>query len=262
MATVLARLELTDIELAQYQERGFVVRREVFNAAEAAALADESERLLADCRDLIDRHNLRCRFMNHVDSGEPLFEVFDPVNDISPLCRRLTADARIRAMVESIFGEPPALFKEKLIFKLPGAPGYPLHQDIPRNWHTFPRSFLTVLVAIDAATEENGCTEVFAGYQHGFLLPDVADVYMLPDDSVDLSRRVKLLLRPGDVAIFHGLTPHRSAPNRSAAMRRAFYVSYNAPSDGGDQRERHYAEFHDFLRARLEPSDAARMYFR
>lgn len=258
----LMQLELTKAELAAYRQLGFAVRRRVFSADEMAALADESERLLADCRQLIDRRNLRCRFMNHVETGGPLFEVFDPVNDISPFCRQLTGDGRIRAMVESIYGGAAALFKEKLIYKLPGAPGYPLHQDIPRNWSGFPRSFLTVLIAIDSATEENGCTQVFSGYHHGYLLPDQTDIYMLPDDCIDSSRCVKLLLEPGDVAIFHGLTPHRSAPNRSAAMRRAFYVSYNAMAEGGDQRARHYAEFHDFLRARLDSGTAEGMYFR
>jgi len=229
---------------------------------EIAALADEADRLLADCKHLIDRNNLRCRFMQHVDSGEPLFEVFDPVSDISPLCARLTEDRRVRVLVDAIYGEPACLFKDKLIFKMPGAPGYPLHQDIPRSWSGFPRSFLTVLIPIDAPTEANGCTEVFSGYHHGFLFPENEDLYMLPDDCVAASRSVKLLLEPGDVAVFHGLTPHRSAPNRSTAMRRAFYVSYNALSDGGDQRSRHYVQFHDFLRARLAADAPQSTYFR
>ena len=68
---------------------------------------------------------------------------------------------------------------------------------------------------------------------------------MLPDDAVDSGRRTSLVLEPGDIAVFHGLTPHRSDPNRSSQMRRVLYVSYNAKSDGGDQRESHYAEFRE-----------------
>jgi len=85
---------------------------------------------------------------------------------------------------------------------------------------------------------------------------------MLPDDCVDPARSVKLLLEPGDVAVFHGLTPHRSGPNRSTTMRRAFYISYNARSEGGDQHEFHYREFHDFMRKRLAPDAPESMYFR
>ena len=59
-----------------------------------------------------------------------------------------------------------------------------------------------------------------------------------------------LELRPGDVAIFGGFTPHRSGPNRSGRWRRQLYLSYNQRSDGGDQRTKHYEEFHRWLRVR------------
>ena len=253
---------LTAEELSQYRESGFVICRGVFAETEMAEFAAEADRLLSDCSKLIDRRNLRCRFMPHFDGGEPLFEVFDPVNDLSPTLERLSVDPRILAILESIYGEPASLFKEKLIYKPPGALGYDLHQDIPRHWPGFPRSFLTVLISIDEATAANGCTEVFAAYHQAFLGPENNHSYMLPADAVDPSRGVKLLMAPGDAAIFHGLTPHRSAPNRSGRSRRAFYVSYNARSEGGDQRARHYAEFHQKMKERLSPADRAAAYFR
>ncbi len=257
------RASLSTSELDDYRTLGFVIRRGVFPADEMRELSGETERLLTERRDLIDWCNLRCRFMAHVETGERVFEVFDPVGDISPVCARFAVDARILGMVESIHGETACLFKEKLIFKPAGALGYNLHQDIPRYWEGFPRTFLTVLIPIDRATEENGCTEVFSGYHDGFLSPaDRPDAYMLPDDCVDSSRRVRLLLEPGDVAIFHGLTPHRSAPNRSHSMRRALYASYNARSDGGDQRARHYREFQERMRANYDPQAREKIYFR
>jgi hypothetical protein len=262
-APVLDRAPLNTAELEEYRQSGFIVRRGTFAAEEIAELTAETNRLLTERGDLIDPYNLRCRFMPHVDTGEKLFEVFDPVNDISPVCARITSDDRLLGMVESIMGEPACVFKEKLIFKPPGALGYNLHQDIPRYWVGFPRSFLTVLIPIDPSTEENGCTEVFGGYHHDFLSPaDRPDLYMLPDDCVDRARRVTLVLEPGDVAIFHGLTPHRSAANRSGDMRRVFYVSYNARSDGGDQREKHYREFQERMRQRLAPDATVPPYFR
>lgn len=262
-ATAIDRTPLSALELDRYRSHGFVIRRGVFPAEEMRAFCAETERLLIDRRDLIDPTNLRCRFMAHVETGEKVFEVFDPVGDISPLCAQFAADARILAMVEAILGEPAYLFKEKLIFKPAGALGYNLHQDIPRYWEGFPRTFLTVLIPIDGTTEENGCTEVYSGYHDDFLSPaDRPDAYMLPDECVDPSRGVKLVLEPGDVAIFHGLTPHRSAPNRSQGMRRAFYVSYNARSDGGDQRAQHYREFQQRMRAHYDPPAREKLYFR
>ena len=71
-------------------------------------------------------------------------------------------------------------------------------------------------------------------------------------------------LNPGDVAVFGCLTPHRSAPNRSGVRRRGLFLSYNARSDGGDQRAAHYAAFHDYLRccAPQRGQDPATLFFR
>lgn len=240
-------LHLTCHQIQDYEKHGFLVLKGVFNPDEMQHLLDESNRLLSEHKDLISPSNLRCRYMPHHETGKPLFEVFDPVNDISPVCERFCFDPRILAAIESLYGEPACLFKEKLIFKPPGALGYQLHQDIPLGWDGFPRTFLTVLIPIDPSLEENGCTEVFSGYHQQFLSDDET-IYMLPDDRVDPTRRTALVLNPGDIAIFHGLTPHRSAPNRSDQMRRVFYVSYNAQSDGGDQHDAHYADFRERLR--------------
>jgi hypothetical protein len=252
---------LSEQQLADYRSHGFIICRQLFTGREIDGLRAETDRLLSECRDLISPGNLRCRYMPHHETGELLFEVFDPVNDISGVCEQFTADSRIVSLMESIYGEPAVLFKEKLIFKPPGAMGYNLHQDIPRTYERFPQTFATVLIAIDPSTRENGFTEVFSGYHHDFLAGD-PELYMLPEDSVDPKRRVFLELNPGDVAVFHGLTPHRSAPNRSDRMRRTFYVSYNALSDGGDQRARHYAEFQAKMRTRLEAQSDAEVHFR
>jgi hypothetical protein len=63
-------------------------------------------------------------------------------------------------------------------------------------------------------------------------------------------------------AIFSGYTPHRSAPNRSAQSRRLLYLSYNALSDGGDQRDPRYAEFRGWLQDRYAEYGKTSTFFR
>ncbi len=253
--------DITPEQLQAFHDDGFVVLRNVFSPKEMNSIRQECERLLVDHAELIEPNNVRCRFMPHHQSGEPLFEVFDPVNDLSDLLRQICFDPRLKSVVEAIYGESSELFKEKLIFKMPGAKGYSLHQDIPQNWLDWPRSFLTVLLAIDSCHKENGCTEVYRGYHDRFLSSN-SDEYMLPDEFVCKSRREFLELEPGDVAMFHGLTPHGSAPNRSSGPRRAFYISYNAQSDGGDQRRAHYETFRTMLQQRVLAEDSGALYFR
>jgi 2-aminoethylphosphonate dioxygenase len=137
-------------------------------------------------------------------------------------------------VVGALYGEPACLFKDKLIFKAPGTPGYALHQDYI-SWKSFPTTFLTAIVAIDAADAANGATEVYAGYhQEGCMTPKDGQYHQLSDEAVAPARSVVLSLEPGDVALFSGFTPHRSAPNRSLQPRRLLYLSYNALSDGGE----------------------------
>lgn len=125
------------------------------------------------------------------------------------------------------------------------------------------RSFLTVLIPVDAAYERNGCTEVFPGYHHnGSLSAEDGEYHQLSVDLVDESAGVKLVLDPGDVAIFDGFTPHRSGPNLSDSWRRQLYLSYNAFSDGGNQREAHYEQFREYLKKRYAEHDLVDTYFR
>jgi hypothetical protein len=245
-AMTLRRLSVEQVE--DYRRDGFLVLRSLFTPGEAGELVSEANGLLAQHSRLIDKRNLRCRFQPHHDTGESLFETFDPVIDLAPICRRIAHDARIFDVLADLYGEPACLFKDKLIFKPPGAKGYVLHQDFIA-WPGFPRSFLTVLVPIDAADATNGCTECFSGYHHaGLLTPEDGQFHEVPSGVIDSARGVKLELAPGDIAIFSGFTPHRSAPNRSSRPRRQLYLSYNALSDGGEQRTKHYSEFHDYLR--------------
>lgn len=251
-----------DERRASYEREGYLVLRGVFSRDEIAALSREADELL-DRTDLISRQNLRCRFQPHVETGEPLFEVFDPVADISPACARFAADRRIVDVVESLYGEPACVFKDKLIYKPSGARGYDLHQDFPPCWPGFPRSFVTVLIAIDPLTRVNGCTEVFPGYhRQGTLMPPGCKDHKLPADVVNEDDAVPLELDPGDVAIFGCFVPHRSAPNRSESSRRALFLSYNAASEGGEQRARHYREFREYLVRYLPGVDRDRLYFR
>ena len=225
---------------------GYVIVPGVFSAERMADAAEDATKLL-ERRDLIDARNIRCRWQNHYETSECRFDTFDPVIDLSPVMRDLALAPEIIDVVSALYGERACLFKDKLIFKPPGATGYGLHQDFIA-WPSFPRSFVTVLVPIDPAFDENGATEVFPGYhRNGTLSPEDGDYHELPLSTVDESKGVRLSLSPGDIAVFSGFTPHRSAPNRSQAWRRQLYLSYNAHSDGSEQREAHYREFHEWL---------------
>jgi hypothetical protein len=230
-----------------WSTKGYTIARGVFSPAEAGALADEADRLLG-LTALATTDNLRCRWANHVDTGECRLDAWDPVIDLSPRFAAAARDPRLLALVGGLYGEPACLFKDKLIYKLPGAPGYDLHQDWIA-WSDFPESFVTAAVALDASDAESGGTEFFPGlHRDGSLVPadgrfnriDPAVVANVPGEIPQLA--------PGDVVVFGGFVPHRSGPNRSSHPRRLLYASYNRASEGGDQRDRHYVQFRAWLK--------------
>jgi hypothetical protein len=261
MSTIATARTLDPAQVTHYHAEGFLIVPRVFSADEVAALDAEALRLLGRT-DLIDSQNIRCRWQNHCDTDECRLDGFDPVIDLSPLCERVARDPRILHAVSALYGEPAYLFKDKLIFKAPGARGYDLHQDYIA-WPSFPTTFVTVIVAIDPADRHNGATEVFPGYhRRGCLAAADGNYHRLPSDVVDESKAVTLDLQPGDIAIFSGYTPHRSASNRSSGWRRLLYLSYNAHSDGGEQRDQHYAEFRVWLQERYAEYGKTNTFFR
>jgi ectoine hydroxylase-related dioxygenase (phytanoyl-CoA dioxygenase family) len=199
--------------------------------------------------------------MPHHSTGQKLFECFDPVIDIAPNMELIAKDQQLLDVLRSVYGQPAHLFKNKLIFKPAGAVGYPLHQDYI-SWPNFPQSFVTVVVPLDEVHEDNGCTVVYEGYhQQGLLTPADGKFHPVPRELVNDRHRYALIMQPGDVAIFHGLTPHESNPNRSTNPRRQLYLSYNADDDGGDQRDAHYQLFHEWLREKYPRSETEAWYF-
>ncbi len=245
----------------EYDERGFVVVRGLFPKQLMTRAAVEAEEMPKRFERLVDTKNIRCRWQDNVFTGDCTFETFDPVIDLGPACRDIALSAELLNLLGELYGEPAHLFKDKLIFKPPGVKGYRLHQDWIA-WPGFPRSFLTVLVPFETADRDNGCTIAYPGYHKtGCLTEEDGHYYELPEGTVDERTAVPLLLEPGDVAIFGGFTPHRSDPNTSDRWRRQLYLSYNAASDGGDQRDHHYREFHAWLKVKYAEYGKTDVYF-
>jgi ectoine hydroxylase-related dioxygenase (phytanoyl-CoA dioxygenase family) len=252
---------LTEQQIQSYRSDGYLILRNVFGPVEISVLAIEAQ-ALASRENLIDTANIRCRWQDHATTGECTFDCFDPVIDIGPIAAVFARDQRILAPLRALYDDEAYLFKDKLIYKKPGVKGFPLHQDYI-GWKDFPESFVTVILAIDPTDALNGATEVFPGYhRQGYLSARDGDYHELPLDSIDESKGVLLDLQPGDLGLFSGFTPHRSAPNESSRWRRQLYLSYNAGRDGGDRRDAHYRQFHAWLHEKYAEFGRTGVYFK
>src|SRR5262245_58604897 len=116
LSTVRPLRRLSAEQVQQYADDGFLILRNVFTPEEVGRLEREASALLWRT-DLIDKNNIRCRWKNHVETGECTFECFDPVIDIGSECAKFARDPRILEALGDLYGDEAHLFKDKLIFK-------------------------------------------------------------------------------------------------------------------------------------------------
>ena len=146
---------------------------------------------------------------------------------------------RMIQAVSELLGEPAALFKEKINFKLPGGDGFKAHQDVQAGWNDYAKFYITALVSIDPATLENGCLEVVAGWHDRGLVGQ--EWTPLTEAQIAEMDFKPYPTQPGDAMFFDSFAPHRSGPNLTEQARRILYVTYNKASEG-DHREQYFAD--------------------
>lgn len=248
---------LSEAQLAQYREQGFVVIRNVFSEAEMERLRQLQRAVFEQRQDLLDPDNMRFEWIEH--AGEQIPWKIDPFSDLHPAFGDLLRDRRICDRLCSIFdGYEPRIFKEKYIIKPPGSHGNGKHQD-HNWWQGFPQSCLSVAIAIDAADKGNGCTQFWPGsHKHGFLHePGTLDGQI--DPSYTESEPLYLETSPGDIAIFSCYTIHAAGANESDRFRRQIFLSYNDARDGEHYFE-HREHFFNY-RARKYSERSDKLYF-
>ena len=141
------------------------------------------------------------------------------------------------ATASALLNSEAVLYKEKINYKLAGGAGYSPHQDAPA--YRFIETHISCMVAVDDATEENGCLEVVSGLHHEVLPMD--NKGCIDPTLVATFHWMTVPLKAGQTLWFHSRTPHRSGPNNSQNDRRALYPTYNALSEG-DLRSRYYEQ--------------------
>ena len=149
-----------------------------------------------------------------------------------PFWVRLVSDDRLLDIAEIFVGPDIALFASHYISKPPYS-GQPVlwHQD-GAYWPLEPMKVVTLWLAVDHLTPENGCLRVIPGSHRGELheLRQRGDTdSVLGSESaidVDESQAVDMILAPGDVEVHHPKIMHGSDANTSPRRRCGLTIRY------------------------------------
>ena len=239
-----------------YWEHGYAVVRGVFSRDEMAEIQVESQRIyeLAKQHHATYRHkNLLYEILPESYAGQRYVLQAHWIAWVSPLFERLRRDPRVLAVMEPLLGPDIKQVAQQIHWKPPGATqrtGYRFHQDLRFRerkdaFRDLMTSYINTGLAIDPATTENGCLQVFAdshklGYlglsDDGPIMKGTTQQHELVNAGLDPAKVIDLELEPGDLALWGLLTVHGSKANNSPDDR-AFAIQSYVRASSSDRGE-------------------------
>jgi hypothetical protein len=217
-------MTFTRAQVEQYHRDGFIVERRLFSEAELAPLRDAVDEVLGEVR------------QEAIAAGrdpEGLFSsgVYVGLSLRRELFRKTARHPRLLDNIEALIGKDIGFLSDKVAFKGKGVTfNSPWHQD----WSYWGGSHkISVWIALDAATPENGCLQLLPGshlkpidHDHVNVPQGFGNRLDLANRGFDPSKVVTTPAEPGDAVYFHDLTLHASLPNKTGEDRRALIITY------------------------------------
>ncbi len=267
---------LTVEQLADWNRDGFLVLPDLYSASEISALRTRMTEMIDDFDPTTvstvfstteeshaqDQYFLSSgdatRFFFEADAldqdgvlqvpkTEALNKVGHAMHDLDPVFSTFSRAPQIAELVADLGMADALVLQSMYIFKQPRIGG-------EVNWHcdhsflwTEPQSVVGLWIALEDATQENGCLWAVPG---GHVLPaknrfrrdgDGTRMEVFDESPYDTSQAVPLEVKAGTVIVLHGTLPHASAPNTSDKSRHAYTLhildsSADYPADNWLQR--------------------------
>ena len=218
----MGRALLSPEEVEAYQRDGHLIPRHRLPPELLARLGRCIETLIAENPDIRPEQLVGAHVRRNADTG---------VRGVGELLD-CASHPDILDVVEQIMG-PDLILWGSQVFSKPAGDGLaiPWHQD-GQYWPVRPLRTVTVWIAIDAATVENGCMRVIPGTHRQGLMPhESTDDPALAlnqglSAAVDEARAVDVELEPGQFSLHDAMLVHGSNANRSGHRRCGYAIRY------------------------------------
>lgn len=201
----------------QYEKDGFLVVPDLLNTQECEALKAEGLKVLSE----------------HAKPGST---VFVGAAVASTLFYRLASNPRIIRILHQIMPDGIMFMSDKLVFKSGVQPkATPWHCDCAYWRNTRPK--LSVWIALDNVTVENGAMRVLPGghhqdWQHSSASQGEEFGNRIQD--IDEESAITCKMKAGSALFFSDGLPHSSTPNSNGKDRYAIISTYHAPAPDED----------------------------
>ena len=212
---------LTPDQVDAFNTHGFFVYRGAFTPAEIGSVTAAIDPL----------EQATVAFANSKPGGRFRLTVTESISFTihiagqSPVLAAFAQHPVVRGICHDLIGEGVRLYWDQSVYKKTERPQeFPWHQD---NGYTFvePQQYLTLWIPLVDVDEANGCPWIAPGlHRLGTLehwqgeagricLEDAPDAVAAP-------------ARAGDIVVFSSLAPHRTGPNLSGQVRKAYILQY------------------------------------
>jgi ectoine hydroxylase-related dioxygenase (phytanoyl-CoA dioxygenase family) len=213
-----------DAQARDYRELGGFVLEDAFSAQEIRGVLDVLDPIEAESNAYLQAHRDGRASIARAD--EIIFRPHIVKQD--PTAKAFAGHPVLRRLCRDLIGPSVRLYWDQLVYKHPETPReFPWHQD---NGYTYvePQQYLTCWVALTDATTANGCPWIAPGFHtlgtldHRWTELGFECLDETPNNALPLE------LSAGSIAVFSSLTPHRTGPNTTDAVRKAYILQYAA----------------------------------
>jgi len=203
---------LTDVQGADFKRDGFVVVEQLYDESTMSEWKQTMQDVMQAEQEL----------------SEVGVRVW-MVDQLHPILRQAMADAHVVAALNQLIGPNVEFLSAKAVYKdAETRAASPWHQDW-QYWYGATK--LSIWIALDAATPENGCLKVLPGshtrhFEHLHLDGDEGFVNRIDADGIDGWSPVTVPLPVGAAIFFHDQLVHSSHPNTVGQDRWSLISTY------------------------------------
>jgi len=216
---------LTPEQITSYHENGFLIVPNAFTQAHVDKLLEHARvdpKLAADVKQNknYDDEGIDTRLVYREGLSDDIYSAY-------------AMSDRILGPAEAIYGEKMRHFYHLNMQKEPNTGGWQYHQDYGYHYKEFlyPK-FISVMLALNPATKENGCLRVVPGSNKLGRLEHRQSGSQLITHETRLKHVLAEMdetyceLEPGDALFFEGNILHASGPNLSDSPRWSMIYAY------------------------------------